>query len=97
MEATFERLDLVFIDAVQELIDPSHRLAMAIIAEEQDLVLITRSVLMLGSKVEMPLPGCWDATVMTGDFEGTCVDARQNLEDVITMCDVLNLNYVVEY
>ena len=97
MEATFERLDSVFIDAVQELIIPPHRLAMAVIAEEQDLVLITRSALMLGSKVEVPLPGCWDATVKTGDFEGLVIDTRMCLEDVITMCDILNLNYAVEY
>lgn len=96
MEAIFDKLDSVFMDAIKELVLPPYRLAFAIVAEEQDLVMITRSVLMLG-KAEVILPGCWDATVASGDFEGTVVDRRGMLEDVITMCDALNLNYVVEY
>lgn len=96
MEAIFEKLDSVFMDIVQDLVAPPHRLAIAIVTEEQALVMVTRSVLMLG-KAEVILPGCWDATVASGDFEGTVVDRRGMLEDVITLCDALNLNYVVEY
>jgi hypothetical protein len=34
---------------------------------------------------------------MAGDFEGLVVDRRGMLEDVIVLCDALNLNYVVEH
>lgn len=96
MEAIFEKLDPVFMDSIKDLVAPPHRLAIAIVAEEQDLVMITRSVFAVAG-IEFLLPGCWDATVASGDFEGTVVDKRGMLEDVITMCDALNLNYVVEY
>ena len=96
MEATFDKLDPVFIDVVQDLIAPHNRLTIAIVAEEQDLVMVTRSVLMLG-KVEVVLPGRWDATVASGDFEGTVVDRRGTIDDIIVLCDALNLNYIVEH
>lgn len=96
MSTALHNIDDVFIEMVQDLIAPENRLAIAIVAEEHDPVIITKSVMVVGS-MEIILPGCWDATVMAGDFEGLVVDRRGMLEDVIVLCDALNLNYVVEH
>lgn len=96
MDATFTKLDDIFLGVVQDLVAPCDRLAVAIVVEEQDLVMITKSVYRVGS-MELILPGCWDAIVVTGDFEGLVVDKRGMLEDVIVLCEALNLNHVVEY
>ena len=88
-------VDALTVEWIPELIKPEQQLAVAIIAEEQDLVLITRSVLTIG-RVELILPGCWDVVVAAGDFAGMVLDMRKPIEDMIVLCDAINLHYNIE-
>jgi hypothetical protein len=83
-------LDEYVAAAVQELVAPCHRTVAMCVIENQDIVLVQRSI-------HAPAKtSYWDVVVGSGEFAGYLLDDCMHQEDAITLCDVLGMVYCVE-